>query len=209
MPWRFFRNGFREKHHQVPVEWIRWSCPRGRPASARTDSRKSRDRRRSGVRLVSAALDIADDTPAPPPPIRAASLADINEMGDWLFPRLCEAWQTSDHQVIAFLRGALPSNEQRLMVCGDAIGMVHIEPGRMGRQVRAVVDFVLSKRLTDGVEECVEIYAWMAEWGKRLGAAGLFRVDDLTDADRSFIRSRLGKLTKKESFNFIFLVPDA
>lgn len=157
---------------------------------------------------MSAALDLTDAAPSPPPPIHAASLADINEAGPWLFPRLCEAWQVSDHQVIAYLRGSLPSNEQRLICCGDAMGMVHIEPGRMGRQVRAVVDFVLSKRLTDGVDECVEIYAWMAEWGKRLGAAGLFRVDDLTDADRSYIRSRLGKLTKKEIFNHIFPVPE-
>ena len=95
---------------------------------------------------MSATLDLPTElaAPPPPPPIRAASLADINEMGPWLLPRICEAFQVSDHQAIAFLRGALPSNDQRLIVCGDAIGMVHIEPGRMGRQVKAVVDFVPS-----------------------------------------------------------------
>ncbi len=143
-------------------------------------------------------------TAVPPPPIRGASLADINEKGDWLLPRMCEHWATTQHHAIAYLRGALPSNEQRLICCGDAIGMAHIEPGRMGHAPLVIVDFVLSKHLTDGVEECVEIYGWFQQWARTLGASGLYRVDDFTDADRSYIRSKIGKLTKRESFNAVF-----
>lgn len=141
---------------------------------------------------------------APPPPIRGASLADINEMGEWLLPRMCEHWATSDHHAIAYLRSALASNERRLMCCGDAIGLVHEEPGRMGHPARAVVDFVLSKHLTEGAEECVEIFVWFANWAKMKGASGLYRVDDFTDADRWAIRARLGKLTKREMHNVVF-----
>ena len=155
---------------------------------------------------MSAALDLTDTAP-PPPPIHAASLADINEMAPWLLPRLCEAWQVRDHHVIAYLRSALPSNDQRLICCGDAIGLAHEESDRMGRKPKVFIDFVLSKRLTDGVDECVEIFGWFAGWAKNKGAVGLFRVDDLTDADRSYIRSRIGKLTKKEAFNCIFPEP--
>lgn len=145
--------------------------------------------------------------PAPLPPVQGASPADINEKGDWLIPRMCEHWATTSHHAIAYLRGTLASNEQRLMCCGDAIGMAHIEPGRMGHPPRVVVDFVLSKHLTDGAEECTEIYGWFFGWAKTLGASGLYRVDDFSDADRSYIRAKIGRLTKRESFSAIF--PDA
>lgn len=140
----------------------------------------------------------------PMPPIRGTTLADINEVGDWLLPRIVEHWQTTPQLAIFWLRGSLPSNEQRLISCGDSIGMAHIEPGRMGHPCRVVVDFVLSKHLADGAEECCEIFGWFANWARGLGASGLFRVDDFTDADRSYIRSKIGKLTKRESFNAIF-----
>lgn len=140
----------------------------------------------------------------PLPQCRGASSADINEKGEWLLPRMCEHWGTTPHHAIAYLRGALPSNEQRLICCGDAIGLAHIEPGRMGHPCRVVVDFVLSKHLTDGADECVEVFAWFDRWARSLGASGLYRVDDLTDADRSYIRHRLGKLTKRESFSVIY-----
>lgn len=143
-------------------------------------------------------------TAVPPPPIRGASPADVNEMGEWLIPRMCEHWGVSPHHARGYLMGTLNSNEQRLIVCGDAIGMAHIEAGIMGHAPRVLVDFVLSKQLTDGVENCVEIFGWFANWAKSLQASGLFRVDDFTDADRSFIRSKIGKLTKRESFNAIF-----
>lgn len=146
----------------------------------------------------------------PPPPVRGASPADINEMGEWLIPRMVEHWSTTTHQVTThhargYLLATLNSNEQRLIVCGDSIGMAHIEPGRMGLQCRVIVDFTLSKFLADGVDGACEILAWFQTWAKGLQASGLFRVDDFTDIpDRSFIRSRIGKLTKRESFNAIF-----
>lgn len=135
---------------------------------------------------------------------RGASPADINEAGEWLIPRMMEHWGTTQYHAIAYLRGALVSNEQRLIVCGDAIGLAHIEPGRMGHPCRVRVDFVLSKHLTDGVDECCEIFGWFAKWAKSLSASGLFFVDDFTDADRSYIRGKIGKLTKRESYNHIF-----
>lgn len=156
---------------------------------------------------MSAALEIitaVPDVPANMPQCRGASPADINEAGEWLIPRMVEHWGTTQHHAIAYLRGTLASNEQRLIVCGDAIGMAHVEPGRMGHPCRVIVDFVLSKHLTDGVDEVCEIFAWFVNWGRTLGASGLFRVDDFADADRSYIRSRIGKLTKRESFNAIF-----
>lgn len=148
---------------------------------------------------------IAEPRGVPPPPIHGASLADINEKGDWLLPRMCEHWATSQHHAIAYLRGTLASNEQRLICCGDAIGMAHVEPGRMGHPPRVVVDFILSKQGEEGPDECVEVMAWFHGWARTLGASGLFRVDDFTDIpDRSYIRHRLGKLTRRESFNLIF-----
>lgn len=154
---------------------------------------------------MSAALDIFTKVPDQPmAACRGASPADINEKGEWLIPRMTEHWGTDRYQAIAYLRGTLASNEQRLIVCGDAIGMAHIEPGRMGHPCRVVVDFALSKHLTDGVEEVCEVLGWFANWAKALGASGLYRVDDFTDADRSYIRGKVGKLTKREMYSAIF-----
>jgi hypothetical protein len=44
----------------------------------------------------------------------------------------------------------------------------------------------------------------MLRWAKSLGASGLFRVDDFSDAERSFIRAKIGKLVRRESFNAVF-----
>lgn len=140
----------------------------------------------------------------PPPPVHRAGPADLNETGEWLIPRIVEHWSTTPAMVMGWMRGALPSNEQALMRCGDAMGMAHVEPGRMGHPCRVIVDFVLSRHMAEGVDECVEIFAWFAHWAKGHGASGLFRVDDFTDIDRSYIRGRLGKLTKRESFNVVF-----
>jgi hypothetical protein len=138
------------------------------------------------------------------PPVRRAGVADINECGPWLLPRMCEYGATIPERAIAYLRATIPANDQALVRCGDAMGMCHVEPSSLGHPCRMVVDFVLSKHLTDGVDECCEIYAWMANYAKGHGASGLYRVDDFSDADRSFIRARIGKLTKKESFHCYF-----
>ena len=143
--------------------------------------------------------------PKPPmPTIQRLSSADVNEMGPWLLPRIAEHWGTTQQLAKYWLSGAIPSNEQALVRCGDAAGMAHIEPGRMGHPPRVIIDFVLSERLGDGVDEICEIFGWMANWARSLGASGLFRVDEFTDADRSYIRGKVGKLTKKESFNRVF-----
>ena len=142
--------------------------------------------------------------PRPPPLVQRASPADINEMGPWLFPRIGEHWQTTPHHVRGWLTGAIPSNEQALVRCGDAIGMAHVEPGRLGHGNRVLVDFVLCERRADGQDECEQIFRWFAHWAQGHQAVGLFNVDDFVDIDRTFIRSWLGRLTKRESFAVMF-----
>lgn len=142
--------------------------------------------------------------PTPPPLVQRASAADINEMGVWLFPRIGEHWTTTPHHVRGWLAGALPSNEQALIRCGDAIGMAHVEPGRLGHGARVVVDFVLSERLAEGQDEMEQIFRWFQRWARTLQAVGLFGVDDFVDIDRSFIRSWIGRLTKRESLAAMF-----
>lgn len=139
-----------------------------------------------------------------PPPVQRASPADINEMGVWVFPRLCERWQTNHHHVRGWLTGALPSNEQALVRCGDAMGMAHVAPGRMGHLARVMVDFVIAERGAESQVEIEAIFRWFAHWARGHQASGLFGVDDFIDIDRSFVRSWLGKLTKRESFAVMF-----
>lgn len=149
---------------------------------------------------------VEDVKPAPRvvPPIQRASVADINELGEWLIPLIADHWVTTPQLAKYWLSGAIPSNEQALVRCGNAIGMAHVEPGRMGHPCRVIVDFVLSKDGAEGEDECVDIFQWLMRWAKGLQASGLFRVDDFTHATRSAIRERLGKLIRKESHNRIF-----
>lgn len=140
----------------------------------------------------------------PAPPVQRASPADINEMGLWLFPRIEQHWRTSSHHVRGWLTGALPANDQALIRCGNAMGMAHVEPGRMGHPCRIVVDFVLHRDQAEGQDEIEQIYRWFAHWARGHQAGGLFDIDDFTDIDRSFIRSWLGKLTKRELFAVMF-----
>lgn len=154
---------------------------------------------------MSEVLD-APIVPSPVPTVERAGLGDLTEMAPWLFSRLTEHWKTTDHLVMYWLRGSLPSNEQALVRCGDAIGMAHVEPGRLGQGPRVVVDFVLSQRAGEiQIPECEEIFAWFMRWAKGMQATGLYNLDDLTDIDRSWIRSKLQtRLTKRESHNAIF-----
>jgi hypothetical protein len=138
------------------------------------------------------------------PAVQRAGLGDLTTVAPWLLPRIVEHWKTTEHQAMLWLRGSLPSNEQALMVCGDAIGMAHVEPGRLGRGPRVVVDFVLCARQEIQLIECEEIFAWFARWARGMGAVGLFGVDDFCDIDRSWIRGKIGRLTKHESVSLIF-----
>lgn len=153
----------------------------------------------------------AEEIVRPPvPPVRRAGLADINEKGDWLIPRMVQHWGTTPAHAIAYLRGTIPANDQALIVCGDAIGMCHLEPGRMGGAARMRVDFVLFARAEaargaeEGVDECCEVFGWMANYARQHGATGLYRVDDFCDVDRSFIRAKIGRLVKLETHNLVF-----
>lgn len=138
------------------------------------------------------------------PLVQRASPADINEMGAWLFPRIEERWRTTPHYVRAWLTGALPANDQALIRCGDAMGMAHVEPGRMGHPCRVLVDFVLHQRGAEGQDDIEQVYRWFTRWALTHQAMGLFNIDGFADIDRTFIRSWLGKLTKRESFDVMF-----
>jgi hypothetical protein len=153
--------------------------------------------------------EIAEQSPPPaevipPPAIQRVGPADINEMGPWLLPRIVEHWKTNDQLAMYWLRGALPSNEQALVRCGDAIGMAHIEPGRLGQPPRVVVDFVLCQRGEAGVDVMKEIYGWFVQWARSMSASGVFRLDGCSDLHRTWIRDKIGRLTKTESVNLVF-----
>ena len=142
--------------------------------------------------------------PVTTPMVHAASLADINEKGQWLIPRICERWETTPYHVIAWLRSALPSNDKRLMCCGDAIGMAHEESGEMGQPSRIEIDFVLSKQGAEGEEECVAIFLWFERWGRSKGARGLYRVIDFADVDNYALRKHFGTMKSQTSRFVLF-----
>lgn len=133
-----------------------------------------------------------------------ASLADINEMGAWLLPRIAERWGCSQRQVISWLQLAIPANDQALIRCGDTLGMAHIEPGRLGQRVRINVDFVLTKEGAADANACEPVFKWFAHWARSMDALGLFRLDLLSDADLKRIRSWLGALSE-ETFQCLIL----
>jgi hypothetical protein len=59
-------------------------------------------------------------------------------------------------------------------------------------------------RFTFSQDEMEQIFRWFARWARTLQATGVYGVDDFADIDRSFIRSWIGRLTKRESLAAIF-----
>lgn len=133
-----------------------------------------------------------------------ASLADIGE-SPWLVARIAEHWVTTPGHAMGWLRSSLDINDQALVRCGPAFGMAHVEYGRMGSPNRVVIDFVIAKGKDEDTDAMVAVFGWFETWAKRLGCSGLFRVDDFTDCDRSWIVHRLGRLSVRQMRHAIFV----
>lgn len=153
--------------------------------------------------MSEAVEQVADVPPADIPQVaiaHRAGLADINETAEWLLPRVTKHWKCSPRQAISWFQLAVPSNDQALIRCGDAMGMAHVQTGRLGWKPRINVDFVLSKNGAAGFADCEPIFRWLVAWATSLDTMGLFRIDSFSDADRTRIKSWIGALNKEELY---------
>lgn len=136
----------------------------------------------------------------PPIPTRRAFAPDIAEMEPWLLPRLMTIWP--DATMIG-LRSALVhgcvSNEQWVGRTENAIAAIRSVPENLSGAPYGKVWFALAKHGAEDAEEVAELHWAMLRWMRPAGMTVMILSAHM-DCDRSFVRSRIGKITKHEVF---------
>jgi len=139
-------------------------------------------------------------TEIPPIPTRRAFAPDITQMEEWLFPRLLTIYPNS---TFVGLRSALMhasvSNEQFVVRTANAIAAVRAVPENLTGVPYAKVWFALAKHGAEDAEEIAELHKAMVDWMRRSGMEVMLLSPHM-DCDRSYVRSRIGRLTKHEVY---------
>jgi hypothetical protein len=125
---------------------------------------------------------------------------DIAEVEGWLIPRLMTLYPDSTY---IGLRSRLMlmtvSNEEQVVRTQNAVAAIRSVPENLTGVPYAKVWFALGRSGEGDVEgdEIAELHRVMLTWMRRCGMETMI-LSDLMDCDRSYIRHRIGKLTKYE-----------
>ena len=142
----------------------------------------------------------------PPPPIVASAPArrfeipDIDRHGGWVLERLQKVYKDkTPQQIVAFLRGAVYSNEMLFLYKEHGVALAAIwrphplEPKPIIQEV-----FVLAE---PGFEaEAADFYDNIAEWARRQDIDTIL-VEELSDVPHEAIKEKLGRVFTK-TINF-------
>jgi hypothetical protein len=128
---------------------------------------------------------------------RSFQLPDLNEKGDWLVARLKERFQSSDGELVNWLRSVIVqgSNEFLFVRTDHAFALAQSvrEPMMSGCVVSE--QFVLSEKGFE--DEGAYLYSVLYQWAKNLGACEM-RIENLTNIPRDDIKARIGGLWARE-----------
>ena len=133
--------------------------------------------------------------------VERVGLADLNDLGLWLLPRLEREWKVDPATALFYLRGTVASNDMLFIKAGDAVGLARIEPGRMGKPASVITDFVFCARAKQGKPEMMAIYQAFYLWARGLRCPILQRLTETTDLDEPSIKKALygSTLVKREN----------
>lgn len=137
---------------------------------------------------------------APPIQVRRAFAPDISEMEPWLLPRLMAIYPGA---TMIGLRSALMhacvSNEQFVGRTVNAIGAVRSMQEHLSGVPVGKVWFAIAKNGDADAEEIAELHDAFLKWMRPAGMTVLILSPHI-DCDRSYIRHRIGTITKHEIF---------
>ena len=133
-------------------------------------------------------------------PARRFEIPDIDRHGGWLLERLQKVYKDkTPQQIVAFLRGAVYSNEMLFLYKEHGVALAAIwrphplEPKPIIQEV-----FVLAE---PGYEaDAADFYDNFAQWAKRQDIDTIL-VEELTDVPHEAIKEKLGRVFTK-TINF-------
>jgi len=156
---------------------------------AYTISDEERARRAERMKQVRAQKKTGDADEAPCDLHRFA-LPDLEDMGAWLVERLKGRWgAVSDKNIAAFLRGVMESNEFLFVRTRNAVALAQAAHKPLEAVPFVEEIFVLVRN--DAVEEGVQLYGAIRNWGESHGASRI-EVGNMTDVEPEDVASAFG-----------------
>lgn len=138
----------------------------------------------------------------PPIVFRRMELSDIEAMAEWLFPRLQVCFPAASPATIrSFLIGAGSSAGQWCGRTDRAAAAAYVQPGILGTPDEVRIVFALCVDPEADQEEIGALHFEIVRWARRMGVGGV-QLSEFTDGDRSYIRDRIGRLDRGQTFTW-------
>jgi hypothetical protein len=142
---------------------------------------------------------------------RRFGLPDLNDMANWLVPRLARSWPHLQNQTIfGWFRGMIDSSEFFFVRTDHAVSLSQQVHERLSAFPVVREHFTLAKS-PEHVEEAAFLYTEIKQWAFRLGAAEVLLQDypdeqkepelyarRLTDVPRDLVRPAFGRIFIRE-----------
>ena len=126
--------------------------------------------------------------------IRRFGLADLNEHGAWILPRLLKAYPHLNERTVAgWLRGILDSDEFLFLYQSHSVGCAQIMRAHTLKPDPVVYERFVLAESEDYLEEAAEFYTRFKMWAQSLSARTIV-VEECTDVLHEQIRARLGTI---------------
>lgn len=136
-----------------------------------------------------------------PPPFRRFERPDIERHGQWLLPRVSEAFPHLDQrQAASFLINQLYANEFMFLYNDHAVGLAEVIPENIWQPLPVVWErfvFLQDKEDARHIEEGAAFYTEFARWAVMKRAATIV-VEQQTDVPHEVIKTRLGRIFTQE-----------
>jgi hypothetical protein len=144
------------------------------------------------------------DEPVYQPVIRRFDLADLQEHGGWIIPRLREAYPSVREGALAgWLKSAIYSNEHMFLYCPDGVAMAQVLRNISLEAAPFVQErfvWVRDKSDPEQVRSCARFYEEFHRWAKQLGCEVMF-VEESSDVPHEIVKEKVGRVfTRTQQF---------
>lgn len=130
------------------------------------------------------------------PAISRFEMGDLSRHGAWLVPRLTAALELPEHQVGAWIRSMVDSNEHLFLSQEHSVALAEVQRsnGLAGKPI-VCERFVLVEDMDnkEHVSEAAEFYDEFKRWAKGLGAE-IIVVEEMTNVPHDVIKEKLGRI---------------
>lgn len=134
--------------------------------------------------------------------IRRFDLVKLNSHGQWVLPRLQEAYpHLTERTAAGWLRTLVNNNEFLFLETDDAVGLAQVVQAHMLQQKPIVQEhfvFCRDRKDKDHHAQAAGMYERMAAWAKSLGAEILV-VEERSDVPHDLVKAKLGRVFQRQT----------